>query len=247
MSIGVVASQAFSPNKIAGLNLWHDYSDLATIIDSGGFVSQGGDKSGKGHNAVQLIGGRQPQTGINSIGGHNVLTFDGSDDLLDIPFSTELNPLAFTIFVVCRVTGGISSYRSPLTSRETAPNNRGYILYAANNNNWQFWVGTGSSWGGPMGGTRSVTLSESVIVTMTGTDGAQSLAINGDLVASQTSNYSVNTLFPTRIGAGATEGTGGFFLPGDVGEVILYDSILTGNKILGVENYLSPKWSIALS
>jgi len=250
MSLGVIASQAFSPNKFSGLNLWQDYSDIATLTESGGFVSQGGDKSRKGHNAVQLTGARQPQTGISSIGGRNVLTFDGVDDLLDIPFSSELNPLSFTIFVVCRVTGGTSSFRSPLTSRESAPT-RGYILYAGSNNNWQFWVGiNGGTWGGPQGGTRSATLGESVIVTMIGIGdvfGSQSLAINGAQVATATSSYSVNTLNPTRIGAGGSGGSGQFFFPGDVGEIILYDSILAGNKVLEVENYLSPKWGITLA
>jgi len=75
MSLGVIASQAFSPNKFPGLNLWQDYSDIATLTEIGGFVSQGGDKSRKGHNAVQLTGARQPQTGISSIGGRNVSEF----------------------------------------------------------------------------------------------------------------------------------------------------------------------------
>jgi len=241
--IGVIASQAFVPNKFSGLNLWQDDSDIATIIELSGNVSQLGDKSGKGHNAVQLAGVSQPKTGVATIAGHNVLTFDGVSEFLDIPFSVELNPLSFTIFVVCRVTGDTGDFRSPLTSRNTGPS-AGYILYAGRDDDWEFWLGTGGAFQGPQNGTRVVILGESVIAKMKGTSGDQILSINDILVDTATSNYNLNTSSPTRIGAGRSEGLGQFFFAGDIGEIILYNLSLAPNKVFELEQYLFSKWGI---
>jgi len=66
MSIGIKASQAFSPNKIADLALWLEATDLGTIIESGGAVSQWNDKSSNGLNVTQGTGSAQPMTGVNT-------------------------------------------------------------------------------------------------------------------------------------------------------------------------------------
>ena len=43
------------------------------------------------------------------------------------------------------MTGGQGTFRSLVTSRDFAPGNaRGYVLYAGNDNNWQFWTGNGA-------------------------------------------------------------------------------------------------------
>jgi len=69
----------------------------------------------------------------------SVLTFDGKNDYVEIPYQSELNPEQFTLSCWARVKGGQGKWRSPITSRSSNPRG-GYIFYAGTNNKWQFWV-----------------------------------------------------------------------------------------------------------
>lgn len=239
----------FLPTSFQGLNLWLDATDPFTLIEISADVSGWNDKSGNENNSLQLETDRQPKTGISFINDLNVVTFDGVDDFLDIPFSSSLNTIAFTLFVVCKVTG-LGGFRSPFTSRNNAAGFgglEGYIVYVASNNRWQGWIGIDTEWGGIItNASRDVTLDESVIFTFTAIDGNQDLKINQVNAGSGTSTpFLINSGAPTRIGAGTSElPEGGVFFMGDIGEVILYDSILTTSQILQVENYLIKKWGI---
>lgn len=100
--IGIMASQAFSPNKLSGLELWLDASDTGTIIDSGApnfMVSQWNDKSSNNNDVEQLTGANQPSTGVDTINGKNVVTLD--DTFLDADLSFMANA-DFTIYAVLR-------------------------------------------------------------------------------------------------------------------------------------------------
>jgi len=105
MSIGVIASQAFSPNKIPGLSFWLDASDIATIIDSGGNVSAWGDKGKDGINLSQLTGVAQPKTGINTINGKNVISFNGTTQFIAASLSATIK----MIFIVAKLESGFPS------------------------------------------------------------------------------------------------------------------------------------------
>jgi len=82
MSIGINASQAFSPNKLSNLVLWLDATDPSTIVESGGLVSEWKDKSKDGNDVFQDTGSSKPTTGVGTINGLNALAFDGIDDFL---------------------------------------------------------------------------------------------------------------------------------------------------------------------
>ncbi len=220
-------------------------SQLVTVdgIDA---VSDWLDLSGNSKDAVQMTSSNQPTFTENAINSHPALNFT-TNDYLDIPFSADLNPSSLTIFVVCKVTGGAGTFRSPITSRNSpSPNIDGYIIYAGNGNNWEGWVGSGTAFGGVMPGAIAVTIDENVIVTNDVTNGAQTLRINGSEAGTATSTYIVNSVNPTRIGAGATEDPPGFFFEGLIGEVILYNSVLSSIDQAMVESYLAAKWSIPL-
>lgn len=66
---------AWQPTDLANLVAWYDPSDVATITESGGFVSQLDDKSGNGNHVVQPTGASQPITGTQTINGLNVLEY----------------------------------------------------------------------------------------------------------------------------------------------------------------------------
>ena len=63
--------------------LWLDASDASTITESLGLVSEWRDKSGSNNDATQVVAASQPQTGVDTIGGNNALTFSKDYLVLD--------------------------------------------------------------------------------------------------------------------------------------------------------------------
>lgn len=178
-----------------------------------------------GHDGEYL---NEPLTGQQGISG-TAAGFEGSSSQkIDVPFSPVLNSTTFSVECWAMVAGGEGAYRSPVTSRDDAPQ-RGYIIYAASNNNWEFWTGTGSGWssvGGP-----PVVIGEWAHLVITVTGNTKQFYVNGTLAGTVTSALSLNAARPLRIGGGATEGDGNYFFNGNVDEVAYYDTVLTADRV----------------
>ncbi|MEX2213685.1 MAG: LamG-like jellyroll fold domain-containing protein [Phycisphaeraceae bacterium] len=178
------------------------------------------------------------------VGDSNTATsFNGTTGKIDVPFNAALNTNAFTIEAWANVAGGSGLFRSPVTSRDGSNINddRGYILYAAADNTWQFWTGPGvAAWDilpGPavvigqnthLVGTFTPTSGPDANGTLTGT---KSFYVNGMLASTATQRYEANQVQPFRIGAGATEGAGAFHMNGSVDEVAYYNTALNANAV----------------
>jgi len=78
------ASSAFTPNSIAGLQLWLDASDAATITASGGFIDSWSNKGSLG-GSVTATTTQRPATGTRTVNSKNALDFDGSNDEMVLP------------------------------------------------------------------------------------------------------------------------------------------------------------------
>lgn len=90
----------FAPNKISGLALWLDASDLGTITkDGSNYVSEWRDKSGNAKHFTQATGSAQPLWSSNKI------TFDGSADYMSNAALTSVFNIntAYTIFTVFKL------------------------------------------------------------------------------------------------------------------------------------------------
>ena len=150
---------------------------------------------------------------------HFSAQFNGTDGKIEVPYTAALNPPVFTVAFWANVAGGSGTYRSPLTSRKIQ-SPAGYMFYAAINNVWQFRAGNGSAWNilnaGPVVANTWIHLA----ATYDGTNTC--FYTNGSLAASAMIAVQPNDTFPLRIGAGATEGPGGFWFPGRVDDVRIY-------------------------
>ena len=155
--------------------------------------------------------------------------FDGIDDKIDIAYDAALNTTIFTAQIRVKVTSGAGTFRSPLTSREAAPK-LGYTLYANDNNIWQVLFSNGTASWRELNGP-AVVLDEWVDVKISYDGTTMSLYVDDELVDSAISSYSPNTQFPTRIGAGATEGAGDFWFNCCVDHVKIYDRALSEDEI----------------
>ena len=130
------------------------------------------------------------------------------------------------------MTGGQGTFRSLVTSRDFAPGNaRGYILYAGNDNNWQFWTGNGA-WNvldGP-----PVTLNQWTHLVAT-YDGATAAPVRERRPRRLAGRAATCKTPSARCASpsGNTDGAANYFLPGRVDEVAVYGERAVGGARAG--------------
>jgi hypothetical protein len=105
-----IGNRPWKPGDIS-TTAWYDAADTSTITESGGSVSQWDDKSGNGYHAFELTASNQPQTGVDTINGLNVLTVD--QDYLRAVTPTGVPAGTFPTSI--QITGVIKKTGSPLT------------------------------------------------------------------------------------------------------------------------------------
>ncbi|MDJ0728715.1 MAG: patatin-like phospholipase family protein [Crocosphaera sp.] len=164
----------------------------------------------------------------------SVLSFDGKDDYVEIPYQSRLNLKKFTLSCWAKVTGKQKQWRSPVTCRTGGPQG-GYILYAGTDNKWQFWIGNGQQWV-PLKGSNVVLRAWThIAATYDGTK--MRLYINGEPVGTPINvTLNLNRKFPLRIGAGATERKPTYFFQGQVAEVRLWEQVRSPKEIATAMN-----------
>lgn len=237
MSIGVIASQAFSPNKLSGLQLWLDASDASTAIESGGFMSEWSDKSINNNNATQFVGANQPSYKLNDINGLN------SVDFVDVTIryftlSSELvltNLTIIAVFVNTVASGAEGEILANSTINNQAlrfdPDIGSFGRLSANDGSGLVSFNITSS----ILNTAVILKSEYEV----GSD--KSLFLNGAVVAMNSYDGTLEIDQVGRLLSGADN------MGGKLGELIVYDKILTPTESSSVDDYLSNKWGVNLS
>ncbi|MCP4105145.1 MAG: hypothetical protein GY749_06355 [Desulfobacteraceae bacterium] len=164
----------------------------------------------------------------------SVLTFDGKDDYVEVPYAPQLNPDQFFVLSCwVKVQGGQGTYRSVFTSRDDVPT-KGYMLYANSSNKWQFSIGTQTGWVSIIGPDIVLNTWTHVAVVYD-SQGVEydddtsyhqmALFVNGKLASGGKGNCVPNTQRPLRIGTGATEGSPRYFFAGQITQVRFWNSI----------------------
>ncbi len=104
------------------------------------------DSSGANRSGSYLASPSLNQPGALVGDTNRSVGFNGSSQYVNVPYLAALNPAQVTVEAWAYPTGGQGTFRSVVTSRDYATGNaRGYILYAASDNTWQFWLGTGTN------------------------------------------------------------------------------------------------------
>ena len=98
-------SKVWTPNRFLNLACWYDASDITSITESSNVVSQINDKSGNGfHLNVITAGKTGPKTGIQTLNGLNVLSWDSVDRFLKtilFIWSKDSEPLYLSAIFRC--------------------------------------------------------------------------------------------------------------------------------------------------
>ncbi len=180
------------------------------------------DSTGMEHNGN--ISGN-PNTTPGNYG--NAGSFDG-DDHVNVSYSSETNANIFTVSLWARVDGGAGTFRSPITSRDNIPE-RGYMMYAADTDQWVFNIGTGSTWYGITGS--AVVIGEWAHLVGRYNGSVLSFYVNGVKVGEGATAFSPNTVRDMRIGAGATEGPPNLYFNGSIDDVRIYSRSISDTEV----------------
>ena len=181
------------------------------------------------------------------------LTFDGSDDYVEVPFDTSMNPTAdFSVSAWVKATSIGGAWQSPVTSRSRsagASENRtaGYMLYISPTGSggaWSFWGGNHSSgaWSRIDTTTQPAVTDpgtaawEMMTVTYKESSTSMKLYINGELIASTTAAIHENPDKVLRIGAGRTNKAADYHFTGGVDDVAVWSTELSSAEITQLYN-----------
>jgi hypothetical protein len=132
--------------------LWLDAADASTITTVSGAVTQWDDKSGNKRNATQSTAGSSPVVTANGLASKSVITFDGSDDFMDVVTTVFQGIGSFQVhWIFARLGAGSGSadgYRPSIALTSTS-SNRSAFHFVNNTNNFAAsypFFGVAPSW-----------------------------------------------------------------------------------------------------
>jgi hypothetical protein len=223
---GAGGEVSFSPDDIAGLELWLKADTL--VLSDNDPVATWTDSSGNGNDVTQGTAGTRPlyKTAIQN--GLPVVRFDGTDDYM---IHTTLNvSQPGTVFIVGKTLAGEGNTR--FMDGETTGTDRWIFGTSSTNADYQIYAGTSVDTGTPDTAFHYFT------VVFNGASSAGWV----DAVSLFASNLGAQNLASgITVGAGQN---GDENLTGDIGELLLYDSELSAPDRASVEAYLAAKWGL---
>lgn len=247
------APPAWTPDSVAGLQLWLDASDAGTLFQNSGgtgaVTSDGdpvgywGDKSGNARHVTQATSGRRPlykPSGLDT--GKAGLLFDDVDDFLSRTGITLSG--AQTVAVVCKINGLPSASEfdtGVLVSDGTRQMWLLFCSYATVDPTTFCCAGTG---GASMGVAEALTTNKQRIVIRydgVSTTSASSYDFQRDGV-SKTVNAKANIgLNTSQIAVGARDTA---VYPADllISEILVWNVRLTDGERTSLDSYLAAKW-----
>lgn len=242
--------RAFLPTDIAGLALWLDAADAATLtLDGSNNVSAWADKSGAGLSAAQATTTKRPSyTSTNRINGINIVDFDGTDDCLQIASITL--PVDSTIFAVF--------------DQDNASTKQFFIEHSSNAGSSNgFWIASITP---AIVVRRAPHINSNVPSTLASIQGTAARVITGVVNRALSATGAINRMRLdgselTMVASGSNSGTtvsesnvtdtlnigarnngASLAFDGGLAELLIYSGVLSAGNITAVEDYLSAKW-----
>jgi hypothetical protein len=208
------------PTDIAGCDLWLR-ADGITGLSDGNAVATWPDNSGNGNDFAQGTPANRPTYETGEINGKPVVRFVASSG--HQLTSAMVSGFPCTLFVVLKPRAVLSGYVGAVSLDD------GQLLLAN--------LGGDNKWG----------------TYTSGNDAAGSQLVNGTAYVAcivSTGSFFLNGVADGTYGGGSSDqgsvigGIGGQSFEGDIAEVILYDSALSGTDRAAVEDYLMNKYAL---
>jgi len=211
----------FSPIEISNLALWLDASSLS--LSNGASLSSWTDLSGNNNHAVQGTPGDQPTFNLNVVNSLPAVNFDGTSDHLAF---TSINMQPATIFVVGRY--GIAVTAPYLGDDATT----GFAGYSGTGS--VFYLSTSAS----LTVVSATPLTFSLYTVDVQASGTNS-EIFEDAISAVTGDRNWGADVLQFVGR-----RNGERFDGDIAEIVVFSSVITGAQISQVTNYLQTKYGI---
>lgn len=247
LSIGILqqarngggAPAPWTPANLANLFAWYDPSDLSTITEVSGAVSQYDDKSGNNYHLKQATAADQPSTGVNTLNGLNVITFGGGSEKLFTDFNIPTQT-ASSILMVARASATNQTIFGFLQDGNTMYRLSQIFSLSGYINVYDDNIAPKNANGGALQANTYVLLTATSQI-----NGDVTMQVNNATPATTTTgttSFNVNSFVMGSLGsAGST-----FALIGDVAEVIVTNDVIGSTDKTDAKNYLATKWGITL-
>lgn len=230
---GRFGAAAFSPLDLSGLVGWWDASDTSTITESGGAVSQWDDKSSNGYHVAQATEAFKPTLNTGSINGLDALNFPDDPTKMSATGVASLAWKPATVFVVAKITN------SATDKTFIAQGDSGYFQFRATTAEKLGLLKSSAANIGESTTANSTTVASLSAVTYD-SSGNYAFFTNGAANGSGTNNQTLTA--STAIYVGNRQTAENFL--GDIGEIVVYDTVLGSTDRATVESYLMTKWGI---
>lgn len=231
------AGAAFTPASISGLKLWLDASQI-TGLNDGDALGTWPDLSGNGNDVIQGAASKRPLYKAGILNGKPVVRYDGVDDALanagftDLAgapsaslFTVKVQPASVGVLVALYSGCGFGTFNIANTKYWRVDNS----CDVTGTPNWTAWH------------------YESLIF-----DGSQAGDSNRAKFRHNASPVTVsyggavpaNLQLGNGVFVGALDDLGGLSWNGDIAEVLLYSTPISGANLTAVESYLAAKYAL---
>lgn len=225
-------SFGFRPTHLANLVAWYDLSrESFTDAEAIGTLT---DWSGNSRDLTEPTTSEKPTNKTGIINSLPVARFDGTDDR--ISGASDYLSDTMTLFMVCQYTqDGVTANRYFFAHQSASGR-----FYARHDSSDGLVLGFGGTANIASGLT--LTPDTPFILRVTVNDGAWEAQVNAGTVASgaYTSGIASGSDFYLGLNLAAPD-----VLKGDVGEVPIYDRVLTATELASTRTYLTRKWGVA--
>jgi hypothetical protein len=212
--------------------LWLDAADATTVISSGGRISQWSDKSGNSRNATQATGAQQPKITAAAQNSRSVVEFDPASNSFQRLSFSRLTNLGHVFFVAKK--NNVNDSDVVLTDG-SADDLRGVIFGSGTGSNFivQQLAPTLAT------ATRNVWHIAEIATTGTnatvGIDAGRVTQADADLMSSSDIGWyrNANSIFVAPSS-----------FRGQIGEIIISQSVLADSVREKIEGYLAHKWGL---
>lgn len=221
------------------------------LKDTGSSAGTWPDSSTYGRDATQGTAGSQPQIVQNALNGKQVRRFNGTSSFMSCGDVLDLLSNSITIFSVFKISAN-SQFGSGIIAKSRQQATTGRYAILKSGNDLQLFRGTPDAIAAATYPLKGFSV---VCGRIDRANGTLNLFDNGSLIAQNSftpdSATSYDTVDPLLIGcyptsAGNVPATG-FYLNGDIAEIIIYPYALNPYERQLVEGYLSYKYALPVA
>ena len=216
---------------------WYDASDISTITESAGIVSQVDDKSDNGFHLNVLTANKVgPKTGVETLNNLNVLTWDLPAQVLEnnsFAYDQNSNGLYLAVIFKCNINNQQDFIIAG--TENSGPGNRMSVRRNGNLNSIQILGGSGTGSNNSLGTPQNTANEGEDLLLVVKFNGSNStIRIDGEIENS--GNIGTNPFSSLNVGANESEVQS---INGYIAELVFFEDSSVQEKM---EGYLAHKW-----